>query len=167
MKMSKNMDLSKELIGAGAAQSVWYWTTGVRSPTETDDFSSSPCVQTGSRAHPASCIVGNADPFPGGKARPGRDADQSLTPHLVPRLRMSRSETSSPPRRTMACSRTHFPPKESICFTVYKNGKESAFFVVLYRTYPIGLGVHLFQTEIYYCRYWYCKQLGVLMTSQL
>jgi len=33
----------------------------------------------------------------GGKARPGRDADHS--PHLVPRSRMSRSYTSSPPKR--------------------------------------------------------------------
>jgi hypothetical protein len=34
-------------------------------------------------------------PFPGGKARPGRDADHS--PHLVPKWRMSRSCISSPP----------------------------------------------------------------------
>jgi len=31
----------------------------------------------------------------GAKARPGRDADH--LPHLVPRLRISRSYTSSPP----------------------------------------------------------------------
>jgi hypothetical protein len=43
---------------------------GVRSPKGAEDFSSSLCVQTGSGAHPA-C------PFPGGKARPGRDADHS------------------------------------------------------------------------------------------
>jgi hypothetical protein len=53
------------------------WTTRVRSPTEAEDFSSSLCVQTGSGAHPASYPMGNGDPFPGGKARPGRDADQS------------------------------------------------------------------------------------------
>jgi hypothetical protein len=35
------------------------------------------CVQTGSEAHPASCPVGSEGPFPGGKARPGRDADHS------------------------------------------------------------------------------------------
>jgi hypothetical protein len=40
-------------------------------------FSSSPCVQTGSGAHPASYPVGTGGPFPGGKARPGRDADHS------------------------------------------------------------------------------------------
>jgi hypothetical protein len=39
------------------------------------EFSSSPCVQTGSGAHPASCPMGTAGSFPGGKARPGRDAD--------------------------------------------------------------------------------------------
>jgi hypothetical protein len=44
----------------------------VRSPTGSEDFSSSPCVQTGSGAHPASYLMGT-----GGKARPGRDADHS------------------------------------------------------------------------------------------
>jgi hypothetical protein len=39
------------------------------------DFSSILCVQTGSVAYPASCTVGTGDPFPGAKARPGRDAD--------------------------------------------------------------------------------------------
>jgi hypothetical protein len=53
------------------------WTIGVRSPTGAEDFSSSPCVQTGSGAHPASYAMGTGDPFPGGKARPGRDADHS------------------------------------------------------------------------------------------
>jgi hypothetical protein len=40
-------------------------------------FSSTPCAQTGSGAHPASYPVGTGGPFPGGKARPGRDADHS------------------------------------------------------------------------------------------
>jgi hypothetical protein len=41
------------------------------------DFSSILYVQTGSEAHPASCTMGTGGPFPGGKARPGRDADHS------------------------------------------------------------------------------------------
>jgi hypothetical protein len=53
------------------------WTIGVRSPAEEKDFSSSLCVQTGSEAHPVSYPMGTGDPFPGGKAWPGRDADQS------------------------------------------------------------------------------------------
>jgi hypothetical protein len=53
------------------------WTAGLRSPTDAEDFSSSLCVQTGSGAHPASCTVGTGGSFPGGKARPGRDADRS------------------------------------------------------------------------------------------
>jgi hypothetical protein len=69
---------------------------GVRSPAGSEDFSSSLYVQTGSEAHPASCPMGTGAPFPRGKARPGRDADHS--PHLVPRSRMSRSCTSSPPK---------------------------------------------------------------------
>jgi hypothetical protein len=36
------------------------------------------CVQTGSGAHPASYAMGTGGPLPGGKARPGRDADHSL-----------------------------------------------------------------------------------------
>jgi hypothetical protein len=48
----------------------------VRSPTGAD-FSSIPCFQTGSGAHPASYPMGTGGPFPGGKARPGRDADHS------------------------------------------------------------------------------------------
>jgi hypothetical protein len=42
---------------AGVAQSVCLtteWTTGVRSPAEAKDFSSSLCVQTSSEAHPTS-----------------------------------------------------------------------------------------------------------------
>jgi hypothetical protein len=50
---------------------------GVRSPAEAKDFSSSLRVQTGSGAHPISCTVGTGGPFPGAKARPGRDADRS------------------------------------------------------------------------------------------
>jgi hypothetical protein len=50
---------------------------GVRSPAGAKDFSSILCVQTGSGVHPASCTMGTGGPFPGGKARPGRDADHS------------------------------------------------------------------------------------------
>jgi hypothetical protein len=49
----------------------------VRSRTGEEDFSSSPCVQTSSGAHPASYPLGTGGSFPGGKARPGRDADHS------------------------------------------------------------------------------------------
>jgi hypothetical protein len=42
-----------------------------------EDFSCSLCVQTGFGAHPASCPMGTGVPFPGGEARPGRDADHS------------------------------------------------------------------------------------------
>jgi hypothetical protein len=49
----------------------------VRSSAEAKDFSSNLCVQTGSEAHPASCTVSTGGPFPGDKARPGRDADHS------------------------------------------------------------------------------------------
>jgi hypothetical protein len=50
---------------------------GVRSAAGAKDFSYSLCVQTGSGAHPASCPMGTGDPFPGAKARPGRDAAHS------------------------------------------------------------------------------------------
>jgi hypothetical protein len=47
------------------------WTAGA------EDFSSNLCVQTGCGDHPASCTVGTVGSFTGGKARPGRDADNS------------------------------------------------------------------------------------------
>jgi hypothetical protein len=88
-------------IRAGVAQSenclTADWTTGVRPRTEAENFSSSLCVQTGSGAHPASCTMCTGGPFPGGKC--GRGVKLTTHPHLVPRLRMSRSYTSSPPRR--------------------------------------------------------------------
>jgi len=52
-------------------------TIEVRSPAGAKDSSSILCVQTGSGAHPASCTMGTGGPFPGGKVRPGRDADHS------------------------------------------------------------------------------------------
>jgi hypothetical protein len=44
-------------------------------------FSSSICVQTGYRAHLASCPVGIGGPFHRAKAQPGRDADHSSPSH--------------------------------------------------------------------------------------
>jgi hypothetical protein len=49
----------------------------VRSPTGAEDFPSSLCVQTGSGVHPASYPMATGGHFPGGEARPGRDADHS------------------------------------------------------------------------------------------
>jgi hypothetical protein len=69
------------IVAAAVVQAVQCLTTGytigVRSPTGAEDFSSSLCVQTGSGAHPASYPMGTGGPFPGGKVRPGRDADHS------------------------------------------------------------------------------------------
>jgi hypothetical protein len=53
------------------------WVIKVRSLTGAEDFSSSPCVQTSFEAYPASYQMGTGGPFPGGEARPGRDADHS------------------------------------------------------------------------------------------
>jgi hypothetical protein len=54
-----------------------YRAIEVRSPAGAKDFSSILSVQTSSEAHPAPCTMGTGGPFPGGKARPGRDADHS------------------------------------------------------------------------------------------
>jgi hypothetical protein len=71
-----------------------------RSPAEEKRFFCNLCcVQTSSKAHPASCAMGNMGPFLGAKAQPGSDTDHS--PHLVPRSRMSRSYFSSPPKRLL------------------------------------------------------------------
>jgi hypothetical protein len=98
MDLSSNTDniwkkkLSEYIIqtGDGVVQLVYYltknWTTG-RSRFDArqrqEDYSCNLCVQTGCGAHPASCPMGTVVPFPGGKARQGRDSDYSL--HLVPR----------------------------------------------------------------------------------
>jgi hypothetical protein len=56
------------------------WKTGRRGSIpgrDQKDLTSGLCVQTGSEAHPASCTMYTGGPFPGGKERPGRDADHS------------------------------------------------------------------------------------------
>jgi hypothetical protein len=72
---------SRFTFRAGVAQSAQCltmdWTTRVRSPTEAEDFSSSPCVQTGYGANRTSCPLGTGGLFSGGKARPRHDADHS------------------------------------------------------------------------------------------
>jgi len=52
--------------------------TRVRFPAKGKCFSSILCVQTGSAAHQISYPVVTGGHFPGGKARPGRDANHSL-----------------------------------------------------------------------------------------
>jgi hypothetical protein len=54
-----------------------HWRHGLRSRAEAKDFSSSLCVETAFRTHPASCPMGTGGPILGGKARPGRDSDNS------------------------------------------------------------------------------------------
>jgi hypothetical protein len=54
----------------------------VRSPTGAEDFSSSPFVQTGSEAHPASYPIGTGGSFPRGVKR-GRGVTLTTHPHLV------------------------------------------------------------------------------------
>jgi hypothetical protein len=76
--------------------------TGVRSPAETKDLSSSLCVQTGSGAHPASCTMSTGGLFPGLKR--GRGVTLTTHPHLVPRSRMSRSYTFSSPNASVVRS---------------------------------------------------------------
>jgi hypothetical protein len=56
----------------------------IQSPTGAEDFSSSPCVQTGSEAHPASYPMGTGVPgvlSPGVKR--GRGVTLTTHPHLV------------------------------------------------------------------------------------
>jgi hypothetical protein len=68
------------------------WTSGVRSPVEAKDISSSLCVQTSSEAHPGSYPMGTEGHFPGVKHCRG----VPLTTPLLPSSRMNRSYTSSP-----------------------------------------------------------------------
>jgi hypothetical protein len=69
----------------------------VRFPAGAKDFFSSLCVQIGSGAHPASCTMGTGGLSLGVKR--GRGVTLTTHPHLVPRSRMSRSYTSTAPKR--------------------------------------------------------------------
>jgi hypothetical protein len=69
----------------------------VRSPAEVRNFSSNLCIQTVSGAHPASCTMRTGVLSPGLKR--GRGVTLTTHPHLVPKSWMSRSYTSSPPKR--------------------------------------------------------------------
>jgi hypothetical protein len=64
------------------------------------------CVQTGSGAHPVSIqwVLGVLSPG----VKRGRGVMLTTHPHLVPRLRMSGSYTSSSPCASMACSGVTF-----------------------------------------------------------
>jgi hypothetical protein len=88
-------------------------------------FSFSLWVQTGSGTHPASCTMDTGAPFPGGKAWPGRDADHS--PHLVPRSRMSRRYTSSPPKRDVRCECMMY---QKVC-CIHKCSLQATFALIL------------------------------------
>jgi hypothetical protein len=57
--------------------------------------------------------MGPGGPISGAKARPGRDADHS--PHLVPRLEMTRSYTSSSLKRPRGV--------QWDCFSFFKRDK--------------------------------------------
>jgi hypothetical protein len=64
-------------------------------PGRGKDFTTSLCVQTSSKAHPASYPMGTGNPVSGGKR--GRSVTLTTHIHLVPRSRMSRSYNSSHP----------------------------------------------------------------------
>jgi hypothetical protein len=81
---------------------------GVRFPAGEKDCSSILCVQTSSVAHPASCTMGTGGPSLGVKR--GRGVTLTTHPHLVPRSWMSRSYTSSPPKRLYGGTALPFKP---------------------------------------------------------
>jgi hypothetical protein len=84
------------LTGRYQYLSKWIYKVSRKySAAEAKDFSCNLCVQTSSGAHSASHPMGTRAPFPGGKARPVCDADQS--PHLVPLSLINRSYTPLPP----------------------------------------------------------------------
>jgi hypothetical protein len=78
----------------------------VLSSAEARDFSSNLCVQTGSWTHPASFPMGTGGPFPGGKVRPGRDADHSSPPSAE--VVNAELYILSPPTPAQVCCETAF-----------------------------------------------------------
>jgi hypothetical protein len=77
----------------------------VRSPAKAKHFSSNLLIPGRLWGPPSLLSNAYRGSFPGGKARPGLDADHS--PHLVPRSCMSRSYTS-PAAPPQACCGTGF-----------------------------------------------------------
>jgi hypothetical protein len=128
---TRNLSVVTYPEGAGVSQSVQclitYWTTR---PSEFDarqrqnDFSSSPCVHTGSGTHPASCTMGTVGPFPGAKVRLGRDADH-LPPSSAEVKSMSRSYTFSPPKRLHGVCWGRFSFLSSSDFSVSPTGEST------------------------------------------
>jgi hypothetical protein len=112
------------------------WAIELRFPAKAKSFSSSRCVQTGSGVHPASCPKGNGGPFPGGKARPGRDAEHSapssaevvneyeLLVYLISPLRLHRCVSKQ----------LYLILNRAICISVFRfqRGAHNSFREVLY-----------------------------------
>jgi hypothetical protein len=75
------MAIQLVIPGSRVAQLVYYlatdWKTGVPSPAEAKDFSSSLLCPDRLWGPPILPYSGYRGLFPGGKARPGRDADHS------------------------------------------------------------------------------------------
>jgi len=68
-------------IGLGSVTGYSDWATGSGDRIQVGARFFAP-VQTGPGAHPVSCTMGTGS-FPGGKKRPGRDADPSLPSSAV------------------------------------------------------------------------------------
>jgi hypothetical protein len=79
------------------------------------------CVEAVSGARPISCTMGTG----GGVLSPGvicgRGVIQSTHPHVVPRLRRSRSYTSSSTKRLCGVLRTHFTLFKCVLFSFSYN----------------------------------------------
>jgi hypothetical protein len=80
---------------------------GVRSPARAKDFSSILCVQTGSGGPPSLLYNGYRGDLSTGVKR-GRGVTLTAHLHVVPRSRMSRSCTSSRPKRLHSVKRDFF-----------------------------------------------------------
>jgi hypothetical protein len=70
-------------------------------------------VQTGPGAHPASCTMGTGS-FPGGKERPGRDAEPSPPSSAV--VIKGKSYASTPPMGRTACTEPQCLYKDDLYF---------------------------------------------------
>jgi hypothetical protein len=76
MSLQKRSVKSSPLIFNKLAKSTGHWIC-IRPTYYDGDTIIQPNVQTSSEVHPASYPMGTGGRFPGGKARPGRDADHT------------------------------------------------------------------------------------------
>jgi hypothetical protein len=119
------------------------WTIGVRSPTVAEGVFCSFCFHTDSGAHPASYTVGTGGLFPGCKARPERESDDSR-PSSVEVKKVQKLYLLSPQAPSVASSGATLPftlkrPTSTYISTCIVGSAVHSLVISLLRKAPLNL----------------------------